>query len=188
MPKVSEFVLLISKLLYILVDFAAQPADIIEETSSKEIPTLPNQEIDFDAIQKAMDEIDIDDDDNDEDTEEPEIQLSEDISKLLNGFRYHLESIDGGLKKEETAVHHHNVIKRIISVLGKVSELWNKERLNKWVSDLRREKRKAGTIKTYLGTIAFFLHYVRSERPKCLIIDYDQCLAQISFMVDVVKR
>ena len=46
----------------------------VEETSSsQEIAELPNPIIDFEAIQRAMDEIDLEDDDNDEEADEPDL-------------------------------------------------------------------------------------------------------------------
>ena len=94
------------------------------------------------------------------------VDLDETVRNLCDGFCDHLQTIDGGLKNEKTALSHRGVILRLYPVLGqKIENFWDRKSLNSWVKGLQKEKKAPGTIKTYLGSICFFLEYLRDEMP-----------------------
>ena len=64
--------------------------------------------------------------------------------------------MDRGLKNENTALSHRGVLIRLHAMFLKVENFWNQRCLDLWVSVSKKQKKKAGTINTYLGSICFF--------------------------------
>ena len=97
---------------------------------------------------------------------EEEVDINDTVRNLCDGFCDHLQTMDGGLKNEKTALSHRGVIMRLYPILGsKFENFWDRKSLNSWVKASQKEKKEPGTIKTYLGSICFFLEYLRDEMP-----------------------
>ena len=118
-----------------------------------------------------------DDDDADRDADldedvdfEPTVFTSPDEEKLLKGFVDFLTSRDGGKKSHRDAVKHKSTVMRTArsdrSGTAYYEKLLQYDFLLGFVSILENENKLPGTVKTYLGSIQHFFHYLKLSVPK----------------------
>ena len=111
--------------------------------------------------------------------------INKDHALVVDNFTEHLQTMDGGIKNLPTALSHRSVILRMISNLGGIQNLWNRKVLNTWCKKFFSDQgRKPGTLRAYLGSIAFFYDYAIDQKPECLL----GSIEEIKSMVPVMKN
>ena len=87
--------------------------------------------------------------------------------------------MSGGLKNEKKALSHRGMLLRLYPIFGSVENFWHHQSLNDWVKDEKKRKMAPGTIKTYLGSICFFVEFVRDEKHE----PWGNCIKDITDMI-----
>ena len=109
-----------------------------------------------------------------EDIDDRFIMSSPEEDKLMNTFYQWLISVDGGLKPPRSAMQHKNVVLSIVHHIDSAydyTKLFSRPHLNGWVTYCETVKRKAGTIKTYLGSVKLFYQFVLINTPEMVNVN-----------------